>query len=97
MLLAGLQAIAVAALPAAALWMARSRDLLAHVDARALDYVEIGVFVWAVHTRLHARPAPEGEDLRRQRRYFAVEPAKTTRRQMSCLRSRRALFRAVAG
>jgi hypothetical protein len=48
MLLAGLQAIAVAALPAAALWMARTRDLLAHVDARALDYVEIGVFVWAV-------------------------------------------------
>ena len=38
----------VAALPAAALWMARSRDLLAHVDARTLDYVEIGVFVWAV-------------------------------------------------
>jgi hypothetical protein len=48
MLLRGLQTIAVAALPAAALWMARSRDLLAHVDARMLDYVEIGVFVWAV-------------------------------------------------
>ena len=48
MLLSGLQTIAVAALPAAALWMARSRDLLAHVDPRTLDYVEIGVFVWAV-------------------------------------------------
>jgi hypothetical protein len=48
MLLGGLRTIAVAALPAAALWMARSRDLLMHVDPRTLDYVEIGVFVWAV-------------------------------------------------
>ena len=48
MLLAGLQAIAVAALPAAALWMARSRELLARVDPRTLDYVEIGAFVWAM-------------------------------------------------
>ena len=47
-LLGGLQTIAVAALPAAALWMARSRDLLTHVDSGTLDYVEIGVFVWAV-------------------------------------------------
>jgi len=48
MLIAGVQTIAVAALPAAALWIARSRDLLAHVDSRTLDYVESGVFVWAV-------------------------------------------------
>ena len=28
--------------------MARSRDLLTNIDPRTLDYLEIGVFVWAV-------------------------------------------------
>jgi len=47
-LAAGLRTVAVAALPAAALWMARSHDLLSKADPRTLDYIEIGVFVWAV-------------------------------------------------
>jgi hypothetical protein len=46
-LLRSLQAISVAALPAALFWLARWRGLLSNMDPKVLDYVEIGVVVWA--------------------------------------------------
>jgi hypothetical protein len=47
-ILAVLRSLSVAALPVVAFWAARWRGLLTTVDPRAFDYVEIGVFVWAV-------------------------------------------------
>jgi hypothetical protein len=46
-LLRSLQAISVAALPAVLFWLARWRGLLSNMDPKVLDYVEIGVVVWA--------------------------------------------------
>jgi hypothetical protein len=46
-LLRSLQAISVAALPAALFWLARWRGLLSNMDPKVLDYVEIGAVVWA--------------------------------------------------